>query len=50
MKELKGKQVNVRLSEAHMLALQKLVDEGKAKTKSEALVYLVQQYRIFGSK
>jgi len=50
MKDKKEKQINVRLSESHLLALQKLVDEGKAKSQSGALVYLVNQYSILNSK
>lgn len=48
MKDKKEKQINVRLSESHLLALQKFVDEGKAKSQSGALVYLVNQYMIMG--
>ncbi|MCA6962178.1 hypothetical protein [Pectobacterium odoriferum] len=46
----KDKQINVRVSEEHVQILQKLVNEGKAKTISGALVFLVQHYGIFGGK
>lgn len=48
MKDKKEKQVNVRLSDPHIEALTNIVKEGKAKTISGALVYLVNQYTILG--
>ncbi|WP_413504119.1 hypothetical protein [Serratia grimesii] len=44
----KNKQVNVRLNETQMQYLQKIVDAGKAKSQSGALVYLINQYAILG--
>ena len=43
-----NKQVNVRLNETQMQYLQQLVNTGKAKTQSGALVYLINQYAILG--
>lgn len=48
MSDKKTKQINVRLSEQHIMALQKLVDDGKAKSQSAALVYLINRYSILG--
>jgi hypothetical protein len=42
----KTKQVNVRLTEDQIVVLQKIVEAGKAKTQSAALVYLINQYSI----
>jgi len=42
----KTKQVNVRLTEDQIIVLQKIVETGKAKTQSAALVYLINQYSI----
>jgi len=42
----KNKQINVRLSEDQIKVLQKIVESGKAKTQSAALVYLINQYSI----
>ncbi|CAI1548928.1 MULTISPECIES: hypothetical protein [Serratia] len=47
-KKNKNKQINVRLSDTQMQYLQQLVDSGKAKTQSGALVYLINQYAILG--
>lgn len=44
----KNKQVNVRLNETQMQYLQQIVDAGKAKSQSGALVYLINQYAILG--
>lgn len=44
----KNKQINVRLNEMQMQYLQQIVDAGKAKTQSGALVYLINQYAILG--
>lgn len=44
----KNKQVNARLNETQMQYLQQLVNTGKAKTQSGALVYLINQYAILG--
>lgn len=46
----KDKQINVRVSDEHLIVLQKLVSEGKARSQSGALIYLVQQYAILGER
>lgn len=47
---MKNQQINVRLNEQHFKTLQQIVQQGKAKTQSAALVYLIDQYAILGSK
>lgn len=47
---MKDKQINVRLNEEHLKILQQIVQQGTAKTQSAALVYLINQYAILGSK
>ncbi|EPH0465584.1 hypothetical protein MMB85_004484 [Klebsiella quasipneumoniae] len=46
----KTKQINVRLTEGQITSLLRIVDDGKAKTISEALVYIINQYSILNSK
>lgn len=50
MKENKDKQINVRVNESHIEALNQIVQDGKAKSVSGALVYLVNQHTILNSK
>lgn len=45
---MKNKQVNVRLSEEHIKVLKLIVDEGKAKSISGALIYLINKTAILG--
>lgn len=48
MNQKKDKQINVRVSEFQLEVLQKIVDDGKAKTQSGALIYLINQYGVVG--
>lgn len=48
--EKKEKQVNVRLNEFQISVLQRIVDDGKAKSISSALVYLINTYTIINTK
>lgn len=48
--EKKGKQVNVRLNEFQISVLQRIVDDGKAKSISGALVYLINSYSVTNTK
>lgn len=50
MKELKSHPVSVKLNDAQVQLLEKLIQEGKAKTKASALQYLINQYSILNSK
>lgn len=45
----KDKQINVRVNDFQIELLQKLVLEGKAKTQSGALIYLINQYGIMNN-
>ncbi|ENC1132698.1 hypothetical protein ABJ736_000874 [Escherichia coli] len=47
-KDKKDKQINVRVNEFQLELLQKLVLDGKAKSQSGALIYLINQYGITG--
>lgn len=50
MKEIKSHPVSVKLNDAQVQLLEKLIQEGKAKTKASALQYLINQYSILNSK
>jgi hypothetical protein len=48
MKSKKDKQINVRINEFESELLRKLIDEGKAKSQSGAIIYLINSYGIKG--
>ncbi len=50
MKELKSHSVSVKLNDAQVQLLEKLIQEGKVKTKANALQYIINQYSILNSK
>lgn len=50
MKETKQHQVGVKLNDVQVQLLEKLIQEGKAKTKASAIQYLINQYSILNSK
>ena len=50
MKEIKSHQVGVKLNDVQVKLLEKLIQEGKAKTKASAIQYLINQYSILKSK
>lgn len=50
MKELKSHPVSVKLNDTQVKLLEKLIQEGKAKTKASAIQYLINQYSILNSK
>lgn len=50
MKEKKIISIGVRISEDQQKLLLALVDEGKVKTVSEAIHYLINQQAILGGK
>ncbi|MCO4162984.1 hypothetical protein K8D15_07250 [Citrobacter youngae] len=47
MKEQKEYKITVRLNETQHNVLQKIIDEGKAKSISTALQYLLNQHALF---
>jgi hypothetical protein len=49
MKEQKSISVGLRISEKQREAIQKIIDEGKAKTISTAIKYLINLYMIKGA-
>ena len=50
MEKKKDKQVNVRLSEEHIKYLDTIVQSGKAKSISGAMVYLINKETILSNK
>lgn len=50
MKEVKQHQVGVKLNDGQIVLLDKLITDGKAKTKASAIQYLINQQMILGSK
>jgi hypothetical protein len=50
MKEVKQHQVGVKLNDGQIALLDKLIADGKAKTKASAIQYLINQQIILGSK
>ncbi|MCC4525049.1 MULTISPECIES: hypothetical protein [Enterobacter] len=48
MKEIKSHPVSVKLNDAQVQLLEKLIQEGKAKTKASALQYLINEKLILG--
>lgn len=48
MKENKDVRIALRISTEQEKALQKLIDQGKAKNKSSAIQYLINQYSVLG--
>ncbi|MEC9705556.1 hypothetical protein RCT18_15430 [Escherichia marmotae] len=49
MKENKSISIGVRVSEAQADVLDKLIAEGKAKTRSAAIHYLINQHAVLSS-
>ncbi|UXI41500.1 hypothetical protein [Enterobacter hormaechei] len=50
MKEIKSHPVSVKLNDAQVQLLEKLIQEGKAKTKASALQYLINEKLILGER
>lgn len=50
MKETKQHQVGVKLNDAQVQLLDKLIEDGKAKNRSAAIQYLINQQLILGGK
>lgn len=49
MKQVKQHQVGVKLNDGQIALLDKLITDGKAKTKASAIQYLINQQMILGS-
>lgn len=49
MKELKSTVTTVRLNERQASVLEKMVEQGLAKNKSEAIQYLINKHGILNS-